>query len=95
MPTAAERYKFPEVETDGTNFFTDLLKQCKLHDVTNFTPELLMKLGTKDVIASWLMRAVQSLDRQHNLVINQRVHISSNINRTLSNFRMMLFLHSK
>ena len=77
MPTAAERYKFSEVETDGTIFFNDLSKQCKLHDVANFTPELLMKLGTKDVIASWLMRAVQLLDRQHNFVINQRVHISS------------------
>ena len=83
MPSATECYKFSEVESDRKHFFNDMLiKQCKLRDVANFTPdmpELLMKLGTKDVIASWLMRAVQSLDRQHNLVINQRVHISSNI----------------
>ena len=77
MPTVAERYKFDEVEQDGKNFFSELLKRCKLYDVEHATPESFLKLGTKDVVAGWLTSADRLLNRQQNYLINQRIHISS------------------
>jgi len=77
MPTAAERYNFADVEQNGKQFISEMFKQCKVHEVGSMTPELLVKLGTKDVLAQYLMSALQLIERQHNFVINQRVHISS------------------
>ena len=77
MPTAAERYKFAEVEHDGKQFMSEVFKQCKVFEVGSMTPEVMMKLGTKEVVAKFLMNALQLIERQHNFVINQRVHISS------------------
>jgi hypothetical protein len=76
-PTAAEHYNFANVENDGKLFISELLKQCKLFDAGAASGEYLMKMGNKDVIAHYLASALQLLDRQHNLVIDQRVHISS------------------
>jgi hypothetical protein len=59
--TAAERYQFLKVEADGKDFLSDLLKyckECKLHDVENETTEMLLKLGSKENIAKWLLCAV-------------------------------------
>jgi hypothetical protein len=44
--------------------------------VENVTTEMLLKLGSKENVAKWLLCAVQLLDRQHNFVMNQRVNIS-------------------
>ena len=77
MPTAAERYDFANVEQDGKNFISDMFEQCKVHSIGNISTDNLMKLGTKDTIAKYLLSAIQLIDRQHNFVINQRVHISS------------------
>ena len=77
MPTAAERYKFSEVESDGKTFIGELLEQCKVHHVEDVKLENVMRVGNKDVIARQLVRALALIDRQHNLVINQRVHASA------------------
>ena len=77
MPTAAERYNFADVEKDGKQFISEMFKQCKVLEVGSITPENLTKLGTKDVMANYLMSALQLIERQHNFVINQRVHIFS------------------
>ena len=77
MPTVAERYKFAEVEHDGKEFMNELFKQSKVFEVGSMTAETMMKLGNKDVVAKFLVTALQLLERQHNMVINQRVHLSS------------------
>ena len=77
MPTAAERYKFSEVESDGKTFISELLEQFKVHHVEDVKLENVMRVGNKDVIARQLVRALALIDRQHNLVINQRVHASA------------------
>jgi len=77
MPTVAERYKFAEVEHDGKQFMNELFKQSKVFAVGSMTEETMMKLGNKDVVAKFLVTALQLLERQHNMVINQRVHLSS------------------
>jgi len=77
MSTAAERYNFANVETDGKHLINNLLMQCKVFDVGSVKNENLMKMGNKDVIASYLASALKLIERQHNLVINQRVDISS------------------
>ena len=33
MPTAAERYKFSEVDSDGNSFISEALEQSKVHHV--------------------------------------------------------------
>jgi hypothetical protein len=77
MPTVAERYKFAEVEHDGKQFMNDFYKQTKVFAVESMTEETMMKLGNKDVVARCLLNALKLIERQHNLVINQRVHLSS------------------
>ena len=77
MPTAADRYNFADVEMDGKNFISEIFKQSKIFGVADLTLDTVTKMGTKDVLANFLMRAVQLIDRQHNMLINQRVHISS------------------
>ena len=76
MPTAAERYNFANVEWDGKNFITETFKLCKVYEMNSITTENLTKIGTKDVLAKCLANALKLIDRQHNFVINQRVHIS-------------------
>jgi len=77
MPTVAERYKFAEVEQDGKQFMDDFFKQSKVFAVGSMTDETMMKLGNKDVVAKCLLSALKLIERQHNMVINQRVHLSS------------------
>ena len=77
MPTVAEHYKFAEVEQDGKQFMNDFFKQSKVFEVGSMTDETMMKLGDKDVVAKCLLSALKLIERQHNMVINQRVHLSS------------------
>ena len=78
MQTAEERYNFAEVEDKGNHFLTAMLQQCKVHEVASITPEIMMaKLGTKETMSKYFLAAVQLIERQHNLVIHQRVKISS------------------
>jgi hypothetical protein len=56
---------------------TAMLKQCKVFEVGSITPEIMAKLGTKETMAKYFLAAVQLMERQHNLAINQRVRISS------------------
>ena len=76
MPTAAERYKFADVEKDGKSFISDVQKLCKVYSVVGVKQDILSKNCNKDVLAEHLERALALIERQHNLVINQRVHIS-------------------
>ena len=78
MPTVAERFKFAEVEHDGKQFLDDLFQHSKVFKVGSMTPEVMMKLGNKDVLAKFILDAVQLIERQHNMVVNQRVYISCN-----------------
>ena len=77
MPTAAEIYEFSDVESDGKTFISELLEQCKVYHVEDVKLENVMRVGNKDVIARQLVSAMSLNDRQHNLVINQRVHASA------------------
>ncbi len=77
MPTAAERYNFAEVETDGKKYIQEFVKFCKVNDVAGLTQETVVKAGNKDVLGANLVRALQLIERQHNLILNQRVHIES------------------
>ena len=71
MPNAAEPYNFAEVEKDGKNYISELLKQCKVHTVTDVKKEKMVNFGTKDVLATHLMRALELIERQHMLILNQ------------------------
>ena len=77
MPTAAERYKFSEVESDGKTFMTEIFEQSKVHRVEDVKIENVMRMGNKDVLAKHLVNALKLIERQNMLVINQRVHASS------------------
>ncbi len=77
MPTAAERYNFAEVETDGKKFIQETVKWCKVNDVAGLTQETVVKAGNKDVLGANFVRALQLIERQHNLILNQRVHVES------------------
>lgn len=77
MPTVAEKYKFSEVESDGKSFIGEVFELCKVHHVENVKLETVMRAGNKDVISNQLIRALQLIERQHNLIINQRVHVAS------------------
>ena len=77
MSTAAERYRFTEVESDGKNFLSEMFKNCKVHDVASLTKDTVLKMGNKEDLANCLMRAMQLFERQHNYVINLKVHVSS------------------
>ncbi len=65
MPTAAERYNFAEVEKDRKNYISELLKQCKVHAVTDAKKEKMVNLGTKDELA------LELIERKHMLILNQ------------------------
>ena len=58
IPTAAERYKFSELESDGKTFSNELLEQCKVHHVDGVKLENVMRVGDKDVIARQFVRAL-------------------------------------
>ena len=77
MPTVAERYNFAEVETDGRKLLQETLKWCKVGDLAGVNREIVMKAGNKDVLAEHFVRALQLIERQHNMVINQIVHVRS------------------
>ena len=77
MPTVAEKYKFSEVESDGKEFIGSVLELCKVHHVENVKLDNVMRSGNKDAVSNQLIRALQLIERQHNLIINQRVHARS------------------
>ena len=77
MQTVMERYDFANVENDGIKFFKEIHQQCKVYDAEHITLDSLMKIGTKDMLAKYLLHAVKLMDRQHNFAINQRVYIDS------------------
>ena len=72
MSTAADKCKVSEVERDGKTFISDMLEQCKVHRVENVKIDCVMRVGNKDVVAMQLVRALQLIETQHNLIINQR-----------------------
>lgn len=76
MPTVAERYRFGDVENDGKNFIIDMQKLCKVHNAADVEQVVLMRTCNKDVLARHLASAMVLIERQHEFVINQRVHIS-------------------
>ena len=77
MPTEAEQYKFSEVENDGKSFINEVLEQSKVHHVKDVKLENVMRIGNKDLIAKQLVRALKLIERQHMLVIDQRVQAST------------------
>jgi len=76
MPTVAERFKFDLVETDGQKFLLDTVKQCKVDCVQELNHESVNKIGNKGDLAAKFLQAMQLIERQHNMIINQRVHVS-------------------
>ena len=76
MPTVAERFKFDLVETDGQKFLLDTVKQCKVDCVQELNHESVNKIGNKGDLAAKFLHAMQLIERQHNMIINQRVHVS-------------------
>ena len=76
MPTVAERFKFDSVETDGQKFLLDTVKQCKVDCVQELNHESVNKIGNKGDLAAKFLQAMQLIERQHNMIINQRVHVS-------------------
>ena len=76
MPTVAERYNFEKVESDGQNFLLDTGKLCKVDCVQELNQEIVNKIGTKGELAAKFLQAMQLIERQHNMIINQRVHVS-------------------
>ena len=76
MPTVAERFKFDLVETDVQKFLLDTVKQCKVDCVQELNHESVNKIGNKGDLAAKFLQAMQLIERQHNMIINQRVHVS-------------------
>ena len=76
MPTVAERFRFADVEKDSKEFVSGLQKLCNVHSVAALKQELLSKTCNKDVLAKYLANAMELIERQQEMVINQRVHIS-------------------
>ena len=65
MQTAEERYNFAEVEDKGNHFLTAMLQQCKVHEVANITPEIMMaKLGTKETMSKYFLARRRSVNRE-------------------------------
>ena len=77
MPTAAERYTFNEVESDGRKFLLETAKLCKVNNFQELTNEIANKSGNKGELLSIFVPAMKLLERQHNLIMNQRVHVES------------------
>ena len=49
-----------------------ILALCKVQEVQCVNTENVLKMGVKDVIAKHLVSALQMIERQHMLIINQR-----------------------
>ena len=77
MPTAAERYKFPEVENDGRKFLLETAKLCKVDCFEQLTNEIANKAGNKGELLSIFVPAMKLMERQHNLIMNLRVHVNA------------------
>ena len=74
--TAAERYRFGDVENEGKNFIIALQKLCKVYNASHDDQGVLIRTCHKDVLARHLASVMVLIERQHAFVINQRVHIS-------------------
>ena len=83
MPTVAERFNFEKVESDGQNFILDTVKLCKVNCVQELTPEIVNKIGNKGDLNVKFLQAMQLIERQHNMIINQRVHMSQHQSRMI------------
>ena len=83
MPTVAERFNFEKVESDGQNFLLDTVKLCKVNCVQELTPEIVNKIGNKGDLNVKFLQAMQLIERQHNMIINQRVHMSQHQSRMI------------
>ena len=83
MPTVAERFNFDKVESDGQNFLLDTMKLCKVNCVQELTIDNANRIGNKGDLAEKFLRAMQLIERQHNMIINQRVHVSQNQSRMI------------
>ena len=75
MPTVAERYKFNEVENDGRKFLLETAKLCKVDCFELLTTEIANKAGNKGELLSIFVPAMKLMERQHKLIMNQRVHV--------------------
>ena len=83
MPTVAERFNFEKVESDGQNFLLDTVKLCKVNCVQELSPESVNKIGNKGDLNVKFLQAMQLIERQHNMIINQRVHMSQHQSRMI------------
>ena len=83
MPTVAERFNFEKVESDGQNFILDTVKLCKVNCVQELSPEIVNKIGNKGDLNVKFLQAMQLIERQHNMIINQRVHMSQHQSRMI------------
>ena len=95
MPTAAERYNFDEAETDGKEFIQEAVKWCKVNNVEGLTEETVVKAGNKDVLGANFVRALQLIERQHNLILNQRVHVESYKSDIIKMQEQVIFLQER
>ena len=76
MPSVAEQFRFSEVEKDSKEFMSEMGKLCKVYRVGDIDQAAFMKACNKDVLATNLGEALKLIERQHQLIINQRVKIS-------------------
>ena len=83
MPTVAERFNFEKVESDGQNFLLDTVKLCKVNCVQELSPEIVNKIGNKGDLNVKFLQAMQLIERQHNMIINQRVQMSQHQSRMI------------
>ncbi|KAL5263570.1 hypothetical protein ACHWQZ_G008816 [Mnemiopsis leidyi] len=83
MPTVAERFNFDKVESDGQNFLLDTMKLCKVNCIQELTIDNANRIGNKGDLAEKFLRAMQLIERQHNMIINQRVHVSQDQSRMI------------
>ena len=77
MPTVPERYNFPQVESDGGKFIQEAVKLCLVNCVDELSQDTVDRYVTKGDLAEIFVRALQLIERQHNMVINLRVQVGS------------------
>ena len=73
MPTAAERYKFNEVENDGRKFLRETAKLCKVDCFEQLNNEIANKAGNKGELLTIFVPAMQLMERQQEQVISLQV----------------------
>ena len=83
MPTVAERFRFGELEKDSKEFLNEAKKLCKVFSVGDVEQGALMRTCNKEVLAAHLVNALRLIERQHELVINQRVQITQHQSRVV------------